>query len=70
MGRIFITVANFLGLAGLFICAGSGLARMMGFFQVGGYESMTLFSVGTGIMVASMLIKQELILWKTHHSTN
>ena len=70
MGRVFITIANFFGVIGLLLCGASGLARISGFYQVAGYESMTLFSVGTGIMVASMLIKQELILWKTHHPTS
>ncbi len=69
MGKLVITIANFMGLFGLFLCGTSGLLRIANIHQLIGYENMTLFIGGTGIMVASMLIKQELILWKTHHPT-
>ncbi|MGH1374005.1 MAG: hypothetical protein ACRBBW_18335 [Cellvibrionaceae bacterium] len=69
MKKLVITIANFMGIFGVSICAISGALRVAEVHQLFGYENMTLFIAGTGIMVASMLIKQELILWKTHHST-
>tara|TARA_B100000446_G_scaffold43315_1_gene39098 strand:+ start:4497 stop:4709 length:213 start_codon:yes stop_codon:yes gene_type:complete len=70
MLKIFITLANFLGVIGILICGMSGTARVFGFYQLAGYECMTIFIGGMGLMLASMLLKQELILWKTHTSTS
>jgi len=69
MGKIFVILANLLAVSGLLLCGISGAFRLSGFYQLAGYESMTIFSVGTGIMVASILIKQEIILWTTHKPT-
>lgn len=69
MNKLVITVANIMGMLGILLCGTSGALRLAGHYQTLGYENMTLFTVGTGIMVACMLVKQELILWKTHHST-
>ncbi len=69
MLKIFVTLANSLGVLGLLICGMSGFSRVFGFYQIGGYECMTIFIGGMGLMLASMLLKQELILWKTHHQT-
>ncbi len=69
MHKLVITVANIMGLIGISLCALSGFLRIVDTHQLFGYENLTLFIGGTGIMVASMLIKQELILWKAHQST-
>jgi len=50
------------GITGALLCAISGLTRIFGNFYLAGYESTTLFSVGTGLMVFACLMKLETIL--------
>jgi uncharacterized membrane protein len=45
------------GALGGLVCLVAGLARVMGLHYVAGYESMTLFAVGTAMMVAGCLAK-------------
>jgi len=59
-----VTVANFLGLIGniatlsgilLFLVA--GIARLSGAHYLMGYENMTIFTAGIGLMVTACLAK-------------
>ena len=43
---------------GVVTCLASGLARVSGHYAVAGFETMTLFSVGVGLMVFAILAKQ------------
>ena len=52
-------VGNIAALAGLLVCGGAGGARVLGFYQVSGYSTMTLFQVGTGLMVLACLCKLQ-----------
>ena len=47
--------------AGILLCAVAGIARISGHYLVGGYESMTLFNAGVGLMVFAVLVKVELL---------
>ena len=49
-------VAAFLGIV---LCLVSGVARMAGSYHTLGFENMTLFMAGTGLMVAACLAKLE-----------
>jgi hypothetical protein len=59
-------VLNFTGSTtaaiGILLCAISGLARISGFYYLAGYQSTTIFSVGTGLMVFACLIRLQTIL--------
>ena len=50
-------MGNAVGLLGILLCAGSGVARVLGNPRLGGYESLTLFEIGVGLMVAACLAK-------------
>lgn len=45
--------------AGIAICAVSGLARVAGYYYVFGFQSTTLFNVGVGLMVFTCLLRLE-----------
>lgn len=45
------------GALGVLICAASGVARVTGHYHLGGFEAMTLFNGGVGLMVAGCLFK-------------
>ena len=44
---------------GILLAFGAGLARVLGLYLVSGYTTMTLFQVGTGLMVLACLCKLE-----------
>ena len=48
---------NLAGLFGVLMCVVSGMARVLGNPRLGGYESLTLFEIGVGLMVAACLAK-------------
>ncbi len=62
MKQLFEITANIVGLLGVLICLVAGLARFAGGFHLAGFEAMTLFTGGLGLMVFSGLVKLELIL--------
>ena len=64
MERMLALVANIAALAGILLCAVAGGARVLGLFLFSGYTTMTLFQVGTGLMVLACLIKLELLLMR------
>lgn len=61
MLRAIEFVANIAGLAGILLCLVSGLARIVGQYHVAGFEAMTLFVSGVGLMVFACLLKLELL---------
>lgn len=50
-------LGNAAGVLGLLICAVSGVARIAGQYHLAGFEAMTLFNGGVGLMVAGCLFK-------------
>ncbi len=61
MLRTIEFVANIAGLAGILLCLVSGVARITGQYHVAGFEAMTLFVSGVGLMVFACLLKLELL---------
>lgn len=59
MGKIIELVGNVSAIVGVLMAFGSGLARVLGLYLVSGYTTMTLFQVGTGLMVLACLCKLE-----------
>ena len=59
MGRILGIVGNVSAVAGVLVAFGAGVARMLGMYLVSGYTTMTLFQVGTGLMVLACLCRLE-----------
>jgi len=59
--------ASAAGVLGALLCATSGFNRFMGSYYLGGFESTTLFSVGTGLMVFACLIKLEILARNTNN---
>jgi hypothetical protein len=52
-------VGNVSAIVGILLAFGAGLARVLGQYLVSGYTTMTLFQVGTGLMVLACLCKLE-----------
>jgi len=59
MGNMLGVVGNVSAIVGVLLAFGSGLARVLGLYLVSGYTTMTLFQVGTGLMVLACLCKLE-----------
>ena len=59
MGKMVGVVGNVSAIVGILLAFGAGLARVLGLYLVSGYTTMTLFQVGTGLMVLAVLCKLE-----------
>ncbi|HLC41167.1 MAG TPA: hypothetical protein VJO34_06005 [Methylomirabilota bacterium] len=58
--RVFLNWAGHLtAVVGLVLCLVAGVTRLLGNYHALGYESMTLFIAGIGLMVAACLAKLE-----------
>lgn len=55
MSQIIELAGKVVGVAGIALCVVAGLARVSGSYHLGGFQSMTLFDVGVGLMVAACL---------------
>ena len=62
MDRMITLVGNISALAGILLSVGAGVARLLGFYLISGYATMTLFQVGAGLMVLACLCKLEILL--------
>ena len=47
------------GISGMIICAISGLSRAAGFYYLAGFESMTVFIGGIGVLIAACYLNLE-----------
>jgi hypothetical protein len=47
------------GILGALICFIAVLARIADYYYIAGYQSMTLFNIGVGMMVFACLVKLE-----------
>ena len=61
MHKLTEVAGNIAGIAGLLVCLVSGGTRVLGQFYLLGYEAMTLFVGGIGLMVAACLAKTHLL---------
>lgn len=59
MGNMLGVIGNVSAIVGVLLAFGAGLARVLGLYLVSGYTTMTLFQVGTGLMVLACLCKLE-----------
>ena len=59
MEKFLGVVGNVSAIVGVLLAFGAGLARVLGLYLVSGYTTMTLFQVGTGLMVLACLCKLE-----------
>ena len=59
MGKMLGVLGNVSAVVGILLAFGSGVARILGFYLVSGYTTMTLFQVGAGLMVLACLCKLE-----------
>lgn len=62
MDRMITLVGNISALAGILLCGGAGTARLLGYYLISGFTTMTLFQIGTGLMVLACLCKLESLL--------
>ena len=62
MERILTLLGNLSALAGILLCAGAGGARVVGIYITSSFTTMTLFQVGTGLLVLACLCKLEILL--------
>ena len=62
MERMITLLGNISALAGILLCTGAGVARLLGIYIASGYTTMTLFQIGTGLLVLACLCKLESLL--------
>jgi type IV secretory pathway VirB2 component (pilin) len=59
MEKIIETLGNVVAVAGVLICVVAGVLRVTGNFYLLGYETMTLFVGGMGLMLMGCLAKLQ-----------
>lgn len=57
MQKILGGLGSAVGALGALLCLLAGAARLAGHFYLGGFEAMTLFNGGVGLMVAGCLAR-------------
>lgn len=57
MQKMLSGLGSVLGALGAMRCLAAGVARLAGHFHLGGFEAMTLFQGGVGLMVAGCLAR-------------
>lgn len=57
MDKIVTLVGNIIALAGVLLTATAGVARVLGHYYFGGFEVLTLFVGGMGLMLIGCLAK-------------
>jgi len=62
MTNVLEISGNTAGALGILLCLVAGIARIAGYYYVCGYESITLFTGGTSLMIAACLIKLQQLL--------
>lgn len=62
MGKMLEVVGNVAAIVGIVLALGAGVARVLDQYLVSGYAMMTLFQVGTGLMVLACLCKLQILL--------
>ena len=61
MGDVLRLVGNVSAIVGILLSFGAGFARVLGLYLISGYTTMTLFQVGTGLMVLACLCKLQVM---------
>ena len=61
MAKLIDIAGNVAALLGILICLVSGISRLLGNWETAGYSTMTLFTLGIGLMVFACLAKLHAI---------
>lgn len=59
--RILEMLGNLAAFIGALLCAGSGGARLAGFYHLAGFEVMSLFTGGMALLLFSAVIKLDIL---------
>ena len=57
MNKLIDNIATGAGLVGVILTIGSGVARLVGMYYLGGFESLTVFTGGMGLMLIGIVGK-------------
>lgn len=57
MNKLIENIATAAAVLGVALTIGSGLARLLGMFYLGGFQTMTLFNGGMGLMLIGIVGK-------------
>jgi len=60
MDKVWDLGEKLIAVFGVFICIFAGVTRLAGVYHVAGIETITLFIVGMGAMLAAVLLKLHL----------
>jgi hypothetical protein len=55
MNKLIKNIATVVAVLGVALTAGSGLARLLGMFHVGSYQTITVFNGGMGLMLIGIV---------------
>ena len=62
MEKVLASLANMTGALGIALCLISGISRIMGEPYMLGYQAMTIFNGGIGLMVFASLAKLDVLI--------
>ena len=62
MDSIYGVAGSLAGAAGALICLVAVVGRIMGNYYIAGFEAVTLFLLGTGLMVFAVLVQMQRLL--------
>lgn len=68
MEKVLAVLANLTGALGVVLCLVSGISRVMGEPHLLGYEALTIFNGGVGLMVFASLVKLDIMIRNTSDS--
>jgi hypothetical protein len=57
MNKLIDNIATATAVLGVTLTIGSGLARLLGMFYLGGFQAMTVFNGGMGLMLIGIVGK-------------
>jgi len=61
MNKLIETIATIAAVLGVALTVGSGLARVLGMYYLGDFQTMTVFNGGMGIMLVGIVGKLHLL---------
>ncbi len=67
MDNVIDIIRKIAALTGIAVCLVAGVARLTGAFYIAGFETMTLFDGGVGLMVFSCVAKLHLMTNRALH---
>ena len=61
MNKLIETIATIAAVLGVALTVGSGLARVLGMYYLGDFQTMTVFNGGTGLMLIGIVGKLHVL---------